>query len=112
MPTEKQTFEKDWDVAKRRAIEDDGSVEDVFFVDVDAHSSVEDGRSSMSGLSAVSEWMKSVRVVDSPGTRTSDTSHTSAEHSSIEPKSAQMRDATSMDSSLERSLARSTTWNE
>jgi hypothetical protein len=102
--SENHAFEKDWDVAKRRAIEEEDE-EDVFCVDVDAHSNAEDVRSRMSGLSAVSEWMKSVRVIGSPGTKTSDTSHTSAEHSSVEPKSVQTKDATSMDGSLERSLA-------
>jgi hypothetical protein len=88
--------------------EEDGSVDDVFHIDVEAQDNVEDNQSRMSGLSAVSEWLKSIRVVgDSSDTKTSDMSHSSAEHSSVEPRSAQMKDTNSVDCSLERSLAAS-----
>lgn len=105
-----EEFEKNWKLAEKMAEDDeDSSVLDVFHVDVEQHSSVEDNQSRMSGLSAVSEWMKSIRVVGgcSVDSRTSVMSKSSAEHSSIEPESMQGRDAGSVDHSLERSLATS-----
>jgi hypothetical protein len=104
-------FENNWKISEKRAEDDDedGSVLDVFHVDVDQHNSLEDNQSRMSGLSAVSEWMKSIRVVGggSVDSRTSAMSKSSAEHSSVEPKSMQGRDSGSVDYSLERSLATS-----
>jgi hypothetical protein len=105
-----ENFENNWEEAEQMALEDeeDGSVDDVFHIDVEAQDNVEDNQSRMSGLSAVSEWLKSIRVVgDSSDTKTSDMSHSSAEHSSVEPRSAQMKDTNSVDCSLERSLAAS-----
>lgn len=103
-------FDNNWLESKRRAIEDeeDDIEKDVFQIDIENHSSKEDNRSRMSGFSAVSEWLKSVRVIESPtDSRTSDMSISSAEHSSVEPKSTQARESNSVDCSLERSLATS-----
>jgi hypothetical protein len=110
MVTDDHEFKNNWLESKRKALEDeeDDSVEDVFQIDVEAHSSIEDNRSRTSGTSAVSEWMKSLRVVGSPSdTRTSDMTLSSAEHSSVEPKSDQMKENNSVDCSLERSMATS-----
>ncbi len=60
----------------------------------------------MSELSAVSEWLKSIRVVGSSSdTRTSDMTNSSAEHSSVEPKSFQTKEMSSVECSLEHSMA-------
>ena len=59
-------------------------------------------------LSEFPNWIKFVRVVGgSAGTKISDMSNSSAEHSSVEPKSMQMKEINSTDYSLERSLAAS-----
>jgi hypothetical protein len=110
MVTDDHQFKNNWLESKRRAFEDeeDDSVEDFFQIDVEAQSSIEDNRSRTSEFSAVSEWMKSVRVVGYPSdTRTSDMTLSSAEHSSVEPKSAQIKENNSVDCSLERSMATS-----
>eukprot|EP00980_Cylindrotheca_fusiformis_P008780 scaffold1869_cov122-Cylindrotheca_fusiformis.AAC.42 len=60
-------FKNNWSESRRKAIEDDeqSSAEDVFHVDVEAHDSVDDNQSRLSGFSTVSEWIKSIRVVGS-----------------------------------------------
>ena len=110
--SENHHFKEDWDISKKRAMEEDmdGIDEDVFGVEIDARSNAVDGESRMSGLSAVSEWLKSIRVVGTPENPASPTttSQTSDEHSSVEPKSPGKEEA-SVDGSisLERSLAAS-----
>jgi hypothetical protein len=100
-------FERNWKISERRAAEDGGSTVDVFHVDFDQNQS---HRSNCP--STVSQWMKSIRVVcdgGSVGSNTSEMSKSSAEHSSVEPKSMQQDviEGSSVDFSLERSLANS-----
>ena len=105
---EKQ-FEMDWSKSRKRALDDkdDISLDDIFQIDIEAHNSAEDNQSRMSGLSAVSEWMKSIRVIGSSSdTKTSETTNSSAEHSVV-PQSTQLKETSSVDRSLEHSMAAS-----
>jgi hypothetical protein len=98
-----QQFHENWVESKRKALEDieEGSVEDVFQIDVERAGAMEEDRSKASGHSSVSEWMKNIRVVGSASETQS-----SVEHSSVEPKSY-TKDNSSVDLSLEQSLATS-----
>ncbi len=109
LPAASGDFEKNWKVSEKLAEDDeDGSTMDVFHVEVDQNNSIDDNQSRMSGRSAISNWMKSIRVVGgSVDSRTSEMSKSSAEHSSVEPRFLQVKDNTSVDPSLERSLATS-----
>jgi hypothetical protein len=81
---------------------------DVFHIDVDEYINQDDNRSKMSGMSAVTEWMKTIRVVASCcDTKTSEMTLESLEQ--VEPSSAKAgEDMASLDSlSLETSLAAS-----
>lgn len=103
-------FQNTWEVADNfpEENEEDSSDEDVFHIGMDQKSNEDNSHCRMSGISAVSDWIKSVRVVGgSAGTKISDMSNSSAEHSSVEPKSMQMKEINSTDCSLERSLAAS-----
>lgn len=98
-----QQFHENWIESERKALEDieEGSVEDVFQIDVERAGALEEDRSKASGHSSVSEWMKNIRVVGSASETQS-----SVEHSSVEPRSY-AKDSNSVDPSLEESLATS-----
>lgn len=99
-------FKNNWSESKRKALEyeEESSIEDVFHVGVEAHDAVDDNRSRLSGLSTVSEWIKSIRVV---GSR-SDAVHASAEHSSVSAKSLNLNDGDSVQDSHADSTAAAT----
>jgi len=109
-----EEFRTSWLESKRKALDDieEGSIEDVFRVDVDVdvdveqNISLEENRTIRNGMikpaTSVSEWMKSVRVVSSASETLS-----SVEHSSIERKSSHGKENNSIDLSLEDSLATS-----
>lgn len=97
-------FHENWIESKRKAMEDieEGSVEDVFRIDVYRAGAMDEDHSKASARStSVSEWMKNIRVVGSASETQS-----SVEHSSVEPRS-QAKDSSSVDFSLEQSLAAS-----
>jgi hypothetical protein len=98
-----QQFHENWLESKRKALEDieEGSVEDVFQIDVERTAALQDTQSKSSALTStsVSEWMKSVRVVSSASETQS-----SVEHSSVEPRSY-TKENSSLDLSLEQSMA-------
>ncbi|KAG7346499.1 hypothetical protein IV203_005567 [Nitzschia inconspicua] len=98
-----QQFHENWVESKRKALEDieEGSVEDVFQIDVERAAAAEEDRSKASGKSSVSEWMKNIQVVGSASETQS-----SLEHSSVEP-SSYTKENNSIDLSLEQSLATS-----
>jgi len=112
MTASAEEFRTSWLESKRKALDDieEGSIEDVFRVDVDVDVeqkiSLEENRTIRNGMTkpatSVSEWMKSVRVVSSASEILS-----SVEHSSIEPKSSHGKENNSIDLSLEDSLATS-----
>eukprot|EP00536_Pseudo-nitzschia_multiseries_P009881 jgi/Psemu1/325824/estExt_fgenesh1_pg.C_2870023 len=102
-----QEFHRNWLESKRKALEDieEESVEDVFHVDVQRSGIFIEEAETMKGSwsNSVSEWMKSIRVINSASETQS-----SVENSSIEPKSTHGRESNSLDMSLEDSLAAST----
>ena len=105
-------FHKSWLESKRKALEDieeEGAVDDVFHIDVQRSGIFLEEAETMKSTStwrptSVSEWMKSIRVINSA----SDT-QSSVEHSSTgDPKSSHhARENSSLDLSLEDSLATS-----
>uniref|UniRef100_A0A7S4AJJ6 SEA domain-containing protein n=1 Tax=Pseudo-nitzschia australis TaxID=44445 RepID=A0A7S4AJJ6_9STRA len=105
-------FHKSWLESKRKALEDieeEGAVDDVFHIDVQRSGIFLEEAETMKSTStwrpvSVSEWMKSIRVINSA----SDT-QSSVEHSSTgDPKSSHhARENNSLDLSLEDSLATS-----
>jgi hypothetical protein len=101
-----QQFHDNWLESKMRALDDAEvrSVADVFQVDIQSHAFVDESQSGTSGLSsAVSDFMKSIRVVGSAADTES-----SAEHSSIELRSLYSnKENNSTDISLEQSRAAS-----
>jgi hypothetical protein len=99
-------FQNNWSESKRKALENDeeSSAEDVFHVGVEAQDVVDDNRSRLSGMSTVSEWIKSIRVVGSY----SDTVHSSAEQSSVSAKSLNLHDNDSVQNSHADSTAAAT----
>lgn len=102
-----EEFHKSWLESQRKALEDidEGSVEDVFHIDAQSTTSgtIETRDSTRrSSSTPVSEWMKLVRVVNSASETQS-----SLENSSIEPKVFLARESSSIDLSLEDSLAKS-----
>jgi hypothetical protein len=89
--------------SKRKALEDiEGNIEDVFQVDVERNTFVDDDSGKISGRSStVSEFMKSIRVVGAASETQS-----SAEPSSIGLKSQYgNKENNSTDTSLEQSMA-------
>ncbi|KAL3914088.1 MAG: hypothetical protein SGILL_006241 [Bacillariaceae sp.] len=98
-----ESFQNNWVESKKRALEDieEGSVEDVFQIGKEAPAIAEETESRVS-VRSVSDWMRSIRVVGSASETQS-----SMEHSSVEPKSY-IKDNSSIDLSLEQSLATST----
>jgi len=103
-----EEFRTSWIESQNKALEDieEGSIEDVFRVDVEQNISLEENRTIRNGMTkpatSVAEWMKSVRVISSASENLS-----SVEHSSIEPKSSHGKENNSIDLSLEDSLATS-----
>lgn len=77
-------FDNNWSDAKKKALEsgDESSTEDVFRIDMETKDGVEDNISSTNGLSVVSEWMRSIHVVEScsEGTSTSAEDDESSNH--------------------------------
>lgn len=99
-------FHNSWLQSKIKALEDveEGSVDDVFQIDVQQNGDALDENETKSSalLTPVSEWMKLIRVVNSASETQS-----SVENSSIEPRSFHARESCSLDLSLEDSLAKS-----
>ena len=99
-------FHNSWLQSKIKALEDveEGSVDDVFQIDVQQNGDALDESESKNSASPtpVSEWMKLIRVVNSASETQS-----SVENSSIEPRSFHARESCSLDLSLEDSLAKS-----
>ncbi len=101
-----EEFHKSWLESQRKALEDidEASVEDVFHIDAQSTNDTVETRDSArrSSSTPISEWMKLVRVVNSASE-----TQPSFENSSIEPKVSQARECSSIDLSLEDSLAKS-----
>jgi hypothetical protein len=100
-------FHNSWLQSKIKALEDieEGSVDDVFQIDVQQNGDALDESESKKNSASptpVSEWMKLIRVVNSASETQS-----SVENSSIEPRSFHARESCSLDLSLEDSLAKS-----
>jgi hypothetical protein len=94
-------------IKSRRDLEEvDGSIGDLFQVDVDASHSRNESEGDSSGFSAVSAWMKSIRVVNSFETFTSTMTNSSTEESAIQESTRRLPEGADC-SSLERSLAHS-----
>lgn len=109
--TDTAEFDDNWFKAKAAELEDEeeddqDSLEDDFRADTENNvfRDTDENRSRMSGNSAVTEWVKSIPVIQS---QTSESTNSSAEHSYVEPKEAQISEHASVDHSLEHSLATS-----
>ena len=106
-----EEFHKSWLESQRKALEDidEGSVGDIFHIDAQSNSDTVETKDSTRRASStpVSEWMKLVRVVNSASEIQS-----SLVNSSIEPKVFQARESSSIDLSLEGSLAKSSVDSE
>jgi len=104
-----EDFERNWNIAERRAAEDyeEDSTLDVFHIDVDSD------RSGMTpDLSTLSQWMKSIQVIvhadDSSGSTTSTASqYSSTRRSSVGSNSIAQQHETSDDGSVDVSLENS-----
>jgi hypothetical protein len=109
--TDTAEFDDNWFKAKAAELEeeedDQDSLEEVFQADAENNvfRDIDDNQSKVSGQSVVTEWVKSIPVVQSQTSES--TNSTAAEHSSDEPKSAEISEHGSVDNSLERSLATS-----
>lgn len=101
-----QDFHENWLESKRKALEDieEGSVEDVFQVDVDRNKAVDDTQSRTSASSTISSWLQSIRVVPSASETQSSQEHSSIAQSSSKSSSNSHKENNSTDS-LEHSLA-------
>jgi hypothetical protein len=109
--TDTAEFDDNWFKAKAAELEeekdDQDNLEDAIQADTDNNvfRDIDENRSRMSGNSGVTEWVKSIPVIQS---QTSESTNSSAEHSYVEPNAAHLSEHGSVDdNSLEHSLATS-----
>ena len=109
--TDTAEFDDNWFKAKAAELEeeeedDQDNLEDDSQADTENNvfRDIDENRSRMSGESAVTEWVKSISVIQS---QTSESTNSSTEHSYVESKGAEISEHGSVDNSLEHSMATS-----